>query len=428
MKILHYTLGFEPIRSGGLVGYATDLMNCQKKMGHQVIALYPGKLNVFRRSSYIKQDNKKNILAYQIVNSLPLPLFGGIKDPEKFMNNVSKKLYEEFLNAVSPEIIHVHTLMGIHQEFFEAAKKLKIPIIFTSHDYFGLAPEPKFFFNGVSYDQSNTVEDWFEVSKYALSTTKLRLFQLRVYPFLRKVSRMTKKKSDIDYEISDVDSNKQYLKEFYDLKKYYQEIFGTIDMFHFNSEVAKDVYMNNLNGKTDYKIISITNSSIVNRCERKEKNTGKVKVAYIGPCEDFRGYYDFLSLARGMNQSREFEFHTYGHETKIKNEYVINHGKYSKDNLNTIYDNIDVLIVPSKWKETFGLIVLEALSFNTPVLVSNNVGAKDLLDKSCIFKDTRILKSKLIRFDWTKKNYELKTMKDHCEEILNLYLSTMDMR
>ena len=35
--------------------------------------------------------------------------------------------------------------------------------------------------------------------------------------------------------------------------------------------------------------------------------------------------------------------------------------------------------MPSIWYETFGLVVLEALSYGVPVIVTQNVGAKDLL-------------------------------------------------
>ena len=41
MKILHYTLGFQPQRTGGLVKYAEDLMLEQIAQGYQVAALYP---------------------------------------------------------------------------------------------------------------------------------------------------------------------------------------------------------------------------------------------------------------------------------------------------------------------------------------------------------------------------------------------------
>ena len=40
MRILHYTLGFQPYRSGGLVRYVSDLMLAQASMGHNVFALY----------------------------------------------------------------------------------------------------------------------------------------------------------------------------------------------------------------------------------------------------------------------------------------------------------------------------------------------------------------------------------------------------
>ena len=44
-----------------------------------------------------------------------------------------------------------------------------------------------------------------------------------------------------------------------------------------------------------------------------------------------------------------------------------------------IYNNMDLLVLPSIWKETFGMVVLEALSYGVPVIISENVGAKELL-------------------------------------------------
>lgn len=41
--------------------------------------------------------------------------------------------------------------------------------------------------------------------------------------------------------------------------------------------------------------------------------------------------------------------------------------------------NIDLVVVPSQYYETFGFNTLEALSFGKPVIVTENVGAKDLV-------------------------------------------------
>ena len=55
MKILHYTIGFAPERTGGLVGYATDLMIEQKRQHHEVFALYPSSQLFFGKKPRIKE-------------------------------------------------------------------------------------------------------------------------------------------------------------------------------------------------------------------------------------------------------------------------------------------------------------------------------------------------------------------------------------
>lgn len=55
------------------------------------------------------------------------------------------------------------------------------------------------------------------------------------------------------------------------------------------------------------------------------------------------------------------------------------HNRYSYMDLEKIFDETDLVIVPSIWRETFGYAVLEALSYGVPVLISGNVGAKDIL-------------------------------------------------
>lgn len=41
------------------------------------------------------------------------------------------------------------------------------------------------------------------------------------------------------------------------------------------------------------------------------------------------------------------------------------------------------MIAPSVWFETFGYTVLEALSYGVPVIVTKNVGAKDIVVDGC---------------------------------------------
>src|SRR5699024_9778253 len=192
--------------------------------------------------------------------------------------------------------IHVHTLMGIHKEFFEAANILEIPIIYTTHDYFGLSPIPNFFYNEKSYDKMNTNQFWFEVSKTAMSTKRLKIFQLPYYYMLRfikdiyrrkkielkKCKEKKEKKEKKGKQITDV-------KEFELLRKYYQDILLYIDTVHFNSSIAKNVFLNNTDNVNKYKIIPITNS--LEGDSIKKTVSPKIRVAYIGPDRKFKGFF-----------------------------------------------------------------------------------------------------------------------------------------
>jgi len=59
--------------------------------------------------------------------------------------------------------------------------------------------------------------------------------------------------------------------------------------------------------------------------------------------------------------------------------YIKIHKQYNYGELEEIFNNSDVLIVPSIWYETFGFTVLEALCHGVPVIISETVGAKDIL-------------------------------------------------
>ncbi|SES96656.1 Glycosyltransferase involved in cell wall bisynthesis [Enterococcus malodoratus] len=422
MRILHYTLGFTPSRSGGLVSYATDLMGEQKRKGHNVYALYPGNLDITKNDTFIKIDNRQIVDSYQIINSLPLPLFGGIKKPSDFMVPVSRGVYLDFFQMILPDVIHVHTLMGIHREFFEAAKILNIPIVFTSHDYFGLAAEPNFYYDGHSYHDTNTTQDWINASERAYSTKKLRLFQLRFYPIIKKFGQIFDKHKGESYAINKRKLSIQEIQEYENLRNYYQSILDLIEKFHFNSTIAKNVYEKNMSKNFQYEIITISNSRIKHN-EKKVKKSEKVRVAYIGPNKECKGINDFFLFAEKMGKYKELEFHSYGHIPVNKSSKVIQHGIYNSNQMDMVFQNIDIVIVPSRWKETFGLVVLEAMSFGKKVFASRNVGASELLEEGNKFTNIVDLSKDMLLKDIESKFYSIhiKRLTTHENEIYELY-------
>ena len=397
MKILHYTLGFQPSRTGGLVKYAEDLMNQQVESGYEVIALYPGRIKIFSYDLVIESAKSRGFECFELINSLPLALFGGFTEPDEFMKKCDKRVYYNFLKKINPDIIHVHSLMGIHKEFFESAHELGIKIFFTSHDYYGLAPVPNFFFNGVDYSKNNTNTSWNIMSSNALSVKKLRFFQVPFYPTIRRALKVLRKnlKSKSSIEVSE----KTEIINYRDIRSYYNEIFNLIDAYLFNSSVARDVYIKNGVLPQTEAIISISNSNIRKRNVHR-KNRNKSVIADI--------------------DKENYEVKTYGHlPNRECPTYIQQNGYFTKKNIDTIYSDIDILIVPSKWKETFGLITIEALSYGVKVFVSENVGSKDLLSKSYVFRDKQDLLYKIQSTEYEEQI--INTMEEHMIEVKRFY-------
>ena len=131
MIILHYFLGFPPYRTGGLTKYAFDLAKSQVDDGHEVLALWPGQIKNYSAQPYIREGNKvEGIRNLELINPLPVSLDEGINDFEAFTKPCDVNIYISFLNKEKPDVIHIHTLMGLHREFVQVANQLKIRTIF----------------------------------------------------------------------------------------------------------------------------------------------------------------------------------------------------------------------------------------------------------------------------------------------------------
>jgi len=432
MRILHYTLGFPPNRSGGLINYATGIIEEQAVLGHEVYVLYPGNLDITRRTKIIENNKDRHIYkVFELRNSLPLAVFKGIKNPDKFMKQVDKQIYTDFLKKINPEIIHIHTIMGIHQEFFLAAKELNIKLLFTTHDYFGLSPEPNFYLNGTSFDKNNTIDNWIEVSKGALPTWKLRILQTNMYPLIRYLGKKVKKKKNVfskktiklekkeknkTLDLSRISQRDKYVC----LKSYYEKIFSSIDFFHYNSNLSKEVYEYNIPSIRG-QVIPITLKYLDEIKPKTKSKAKKVRIAYIGPDKEFKGFDDFKKISNLMAQD-EYEFHAYGYDVQESISNIIQHGRYIPYELSNIYAEIDILLVMSKWKETFGLTVIESINLDTPVFVSECVGAKDLLNSNSIYENLAQLKKKIEEIEsYHKIQGKYLSFSEHCNSIIKLY-------
>lgn len=395
MKILHYNLGLPPYRSGGLTKYSLDLIKYQSQIGHDISLLYPGQINPITKNKIKENKSYGDIKVFELINPLPVSLTGGVKEPSLFMKKINDiNFYKEFLIKEKPDIIHIHTLMGLHAEFIFLVKELNIPILFSSHDYFGICPKVNLLNSkGEICNSYQFGKECIACNLYSYSLPLIYFMQSHLYKNIKstKIMEIIKKKKKKSFIIDENNKNEgdndidiNLANQYVNLRKYYLDILNNIDLIHFNSTIAKEEFEKFIRVKSE--TIQISHSDIKdNRVIKSYDSKKRLKLGFMGPSDKYKGLPLLLDALKVLKKrgNMDWELNIYGSNTPPKDDsYGDNihfYGSYNHNDLKEIFDNIDVLIIPSIWKETFGFIGLEAMSYGVPVLVSKNVGFKDLI-------------------------------------------------
>lgn len=379
MNILHYTLGLPPYRTGGLTKYSIDLMKEQTK-SNKVFMCFPGKNTLTKKFKVKKYKAFNGIETFEFINTLPVPLLGGVSEIEAFIKDIpeANTEIEKFLLAIKPDIIHIHTLMGLPKEFVIIAKKLNIKTIFTTHDYYGLCPKVNF----INCD--GNLEKCESCNKDAYSLKMINIMQSSLYRNIKETKALkvlrknTKKKVTI--EEKEIVETKESFEKYTNFRKYYIDILENISSVHFNSSVSKKVFEKYCKIESG-DILSITHGSVQDNRMKKTFDSEKLKIVFLGPLESYKGFGLLLKALKEVDFNL-WELQVYGNSYEVEFEEGMNvtfNGRYDYSEVPDIMKKNDILIAPSIWNETFGFIILEAISYGMPIITNQNVGACDII-------------------------------------------------
>lgn len=450
MRILHVCLADPFTHRGGLNQYCRDLLVEQIKQGHEAKVLFPvGVRNNNKVKIKQKQKNK-----FILINALPVPINKGIDNPNRYMKNVIPDGYRDFLMNYQPDVIHIHSIQGIHKEFFQVAKQMGIKMVFTTHDYYPIC------FRCVLFDNHNELCSGREPHKcadcnsYAGMNSKIqRVYQSYFYQeyknnhFFSVIKKMIEKRNSKNKASKNrvpdkAENSSLQIKDFDKLSRYYRDILSYCDCIIANSQIAFDIYKKEFPEKEMKKCI-ITHANIPSRiADISEKKNNHYNIAYMGGARYDKGYYVLekaLDKLDGKNIIN-WDAWLYGEKIDISNitqkDRRHYEGYFTEKDEKNIWRNIDILVVPSQWPETFGFIVIEALSRNIPVICSDLVGSKELIeqvDKQLVFKhaDFNDLANKIIdvcnvaRYNNIRKKISLLNfdfdIKTHTTKIMEIY-------
>lgn len=218
---------------------------------------------------------------------------------------------------------------------------------------------------------------------------------------------------------------------------YYLKMFEMITFFHFNSNQSCQIFKSYL-GAIQGIVIPVCR----NIPDHREKRTPhkKLQIGFLGGNATFKGENCIRQSIRELYEEglTDIELHAYGISEQSSDVFCKYHEVYTSDELEQVFNQMDILAVPSHWLETFGLVVWEALSFGVPVIMTNNVGAKDLLayttkpigfvveDTVSAFKDVikecYMHREKLVELNYNILQADIKfDYNEHMKQIYQMY-------
>ena len=169
------------------------------------------------------------------------------------------------------------------------------------------------------------------------------------------------------------------MKDYQKLLDYYKKCFSLVDCFHYNSETSKEVFMQYL-PTSKGQVVSITHGGIEDHRIRKVYGHDVLHIGFIGNSTPYKGLPLLISVLQDIGMIESWDLSVWGGGVGTHPSFPVYYkGKFDSSTIADVYSAMDVLIVPSIWKETFSLVTLEALSYGVPVIVSDNVGAQDIV-------------------------------------------------
>jgi glycosyltransferase involved in cell wall biosynthesis len=333
------------------------------------------------------------------VTSIRLPLVSDID--WRYCDEQIYELFRRYLECQQPDLIHFHSVQRLTASVLEAARECGIPYLVTLHDSWWLC-DRQFMIDNLGQDCS----------------------QFRADPL---VCAGCVDDSDKSLE------RRSYLRE---------------QLIHARLLLAVSRYQQELYKRNGFDHVVLNRNGVHKNAQVQRKpHTGKLRMGYLGGICVHKGYYFFKEVLENLDlkqsevtvvdfgmSSGNFRREMWG-STPVR--FV---SKIQSEDMPRFYGNLDVLVVPSLWRESFGLVVREALVNGVWVVAADAGGlAEDIRHgmNGHIFRkgSTDELAAILREIDRDANTYQsragtdashIRSVEEQVEELISIYDKVLD--
>ena len=352
-----------------------------------------------------------DIVRYE-VNDVPVILvrfpFPMSKELE-YKNEEMETLFDKILTSLKPDLVHFHSIQQLSASIAKPCLAHKIPYVITLHDMW-----------------------WLCEKQFMIKPDNTYCYQTKI---------------DTNYCITQCTENGQETRE---RTAYLQAILNDATLLLTPSSFQAQMYLYNNIAPDKVKVNK--NAIIFPSSSYKKNPNEKVRFAYLGGKATHKGY-DFIKEVFESITAENYELtivdlhRKLGHNSIIASDWniagtlTLSDGyEYSQQGLDDFFANVDVLLFPSQWKESFGLTIREALVRDVWVISTNAGGViEDIVEKEngniIDMADLKSYKEKIEsclkepEFFKTYLNpykHKIRTYDEQTEELLGYYKTLID--
>lgn len=326
MKILIFNTLYYPQKLGGAEVSVQLLAETLVKMGHEV------KVVSLVNNPNISNNNVNGVhCRYYPIPNIYWP-FGNIR-----VNLIKKlawhildcfniKSYFIALNEIktfNPDVVHTNNLAGWSVSVWSASKRYNKKVVHTTRDYYLIHPNSTLFKNGKIVDDGS--------------------FLVNLINFPKKLASKN------------------------------------VDVFVGISDFIRDIHLkNNFFIKAESKTIYNSVMPVIENKSVHENDVCKRRIGFIGRLTKEKGFDVFCHMAKSLKDNYKYKFIAAGDFMGENSEIYINAKKTGVDllgyiSLENFLEMTDIVILPIKWNEPFGRVVVECV-LSGKIVISTPVG------------------------------------------------------
>jgi len=471
MKIL--IIGDNPQITGGVCNYTRPLYLEFGKSDEEVIYLYSASrlkadYRLFKNTQILKDDSWEQNNVYKIINSQNLDMN---YDNLEIDSNSEKNdaVFKKFIIEQKPDIMHINEIIGFSSNIINIAKKYKIKVIVTVHEYWWLCPKRVMvdFNRNICSGPENLDKCAYcitEVSKNYNSAKRKQQYLLRnqftqLHKFLSAIKHSLKQqKSSSQLDKLDFSEEKIHYPLNTSLKqKLVDRLNANINSLN-NCDlvigVSQDVkkHLVRYGVSEDNILVQHIGSTIADTSIPHTKDVKKEKIifGFIGGVSYYKGVHQlvdaFISMPDGYKKKAKLKiFGKYNDNYKKSveiniiqdntyKENVIFYGRYTPKDIEKITNKVDIAILPSLCADTAPQTIFESFSSELPIIAPDIGGFTDFIEhdkNGLIYEAAKVesLKESLMyiidnpeSIDIMRSNIPtMKTISDNAKELMRLY-------